>query len=374
MKNLPAFLLYFFTVLSANSQAQEPTSQGTFSIFLSSESCQTDLSHEHVYEEVVDSVKGLRIIKANGIPAHKTGTFPNNGNPNTIRPQEMTYTIPLNPEPLEKSVPGMGIRTGILFSGVELDPFTGEFFIGNNGANRAWNITTLTTTVDLGLDCNNAHVQPSGKYHYHGTPNAYLDDLGVDGTEMVKVGYAADGYPIYYKFAYNDSGEIQAYESGYALKEGNRPGDGKTAPDGVYDGTYFQDYEYREGLSDLDECNGRIGKTPESESEYYYLITDNFPSVPICLHAQPSNDFSTHAAGQAPPMAGRNQRGMPDRRSENRQGPPDPQEIMKMLDLDQDDRIARSEARGPLQNDFDHFDSNKDGYLTLEELKNNRPR
>ena len=372
MKNLSVFLLSFFSCFGILAQENNSNNEGTFSIFLSSESCQTELTHEHLYEEKIDSIKGVRIIRANGIPEHKTGEFPNHGNPNTIRAKEMTYTIPLNPTPLETSVPGMGIRTGILFSGVELDPFTGEFFMGKKGANREWNITTLTTTVDLGLDCNNAHVQPSGKYHYHGTPNAYLDELGVDGTEMIKVGYAADGYPIYYKYAYNEAGEIQAFESGYALKEGNRPGDGKTAPDGIYDGTYFQDYEYRGGLSELDECNGRVGKTPESDSEYYYLITDNFPSVPICLHAQPSKDFFVQGAGEIPPGAGRNQRGNSDGQA-NRGGPPQPEDVMKMMDTNGDQKIARSEARGPLQNDFDRFDSDKDGFITLEELQKNRP-
>ena len=27
--------------------------------------------------------------------------------------------------------------------------------------------------VDIGLDCNTAHVQPTGKYHYHGVPSLH---------------------------------------------------------------------------------------------------------------------------------------------------------------------------------------------------------
>ena len=68
------------------------------------------------------------------------------------------------------------------------------------------------------------------------------------------------GFPIYYKYGYNEDGKLMEYSSGYALKQGERPGDGKTAPNGKYDGTYFQDYEYIEELSELDECNGRWGE------------------------------------------------------------------------------------------------------------------
>lgn len=372
-------LLILSFLSSATAFGQFESDSSTFRIFLSPESCQTEVAHDHMYEEHIDENKGVRIIKANGIPKHKTGVFPNPGNPNTIQPQSSQYEIPLQPEPADHYISAQGIRMGILFSGVELDPFTGEFFQGENGMNREWNITTLTSAVDLGLDCNNGHVQPTGKYHYHGTPNAYLEELQADGSEMIKVGYAADGYPIYYKWGYNDAGELTAYESGYRLKEGNRPGDGKTAPDGTYDGTYFKDYKYVEGVSDLDPCNGRFGKTPESDNEYYYVITDNFPSSPICFKAEPSDDFRNRPMNGSAPLGFargsdlKNDMGVP--RAESRgtpndpRGRPDPQEMLKMMDANGDGKLARSEVRGPLQNDFDRVDQNKDGFLTVDELK-----
>jgi len=361
--------LALLVAIFAIGQTTQDSTKSTFSIYLSSESCKVDMSLGHLYTEEIDEAKGIRIIYANGIPEHKTGVFPNHGNPNTISAHQVRYEIPLQPIAAAAQIPGMGIRTGILFSGVELDPFTGEFFIGKNGPNRDWNITTLTTAVNLGLDCNNAHVQPTGKYHYHGTPNAYLEELGVDGSKMIKLGYAADGYPIYYKYAYNASGELQPFESGYALKEGERPGDGINAPNGVYDGTYFQDYEYRNGLSELDACNGRTGKTPESESEYYYLITDNFPSSPICFHAEPSKDFNNFG-GEAPVGEVQNQgpsrgQGMPPRGGNRPSG----EETMRMMDTNKDRQISKSEAKGPLQQDFDRLDSNKDGFLSLTEIE-----
>ena len=186
---------------------------------------------------------------------------------------------------------------------------------------------------------------------------------------MVKIGYAADGYPIYYKYGYNEDGEIVVLESSYALKEGERPGNGKTEPDGSYDGTYFQDYEYVQDLSELDECNGRVGKTPESESEYYYVITDNFPSSPICFSAQPSSDFVMKerpngndrpemSGGPGPPGGG---------------GRPEPAEIMERMDLNQDGKITRDEAKGPMVQHFDQLDKNGDGFVTMEELKQMGP-
>ena len=43
-------------------------------------------------------------------------------------------------------------------------------------------------------------------------------------------------------------------------------------------GAFTQDFQYVEGSGDLDECNGRIGVTPEfPDGIYYYVVTDDFP-------------------------------------------------------------------------------------------------
>lgn len=286
-----------------------PSSKSTYFINLDPSTCKVDISEElgveSMYAEKIDQKKNRRMMTINSIANHAVGDFPNNGNPHRIRARKQTYSVPLNPKVNKKITQGQGFDTGILFSGVSIDPYTAEFFMGSNGSmNMNWNITTLTTTENLGLDCNNAHVQPSGKYHYHGTPSAYLADLNIGGPQMVKLGYAADGFPIYYKYGMDDNGNIIAHESGYQLKQGNRPGNGKTAPDGAYNGRYFQDYEYVSGTSNLDECNGRWGKTPESENEYYYVITDNFPSVPICFYGTPSQEFHKMGGRRPGPRPG----------------------------------------------------------------------
>ena len=83
----------------------------------------------------------------------------------------------------------------------------------------------------LDSDCNNAHVQPTGKYHYHGIPKLYLETLVTNENEMLLVGYAADGFPIYYRYGYSDPEDINSkiidLKTSYRLKSGDRPGDGE---------------------------------------------------------------------------------------------------------------------------------------------------
>jgi len=267
-----------------------------FTINLDTSGCTVDIATVlGVSSMYAESISGTtRTIDINGVANHNVGVFPNSGNPNTISEALESFTMTTTPSIATNITGGQGHTFGVLFSGVAVDPYTAEFFVGSTGiTNMDWNITTLQSTRSLGLDCNNAHVQPTGRYHYHGTPNQYLNDLGTaDGTQMVKVGYAGDGFPIYYKYGYADDGAtIIEYISGYQLKTEARGGDGITAPNGCPDGYYFADYEYVSEASDLDECNGRFGKTPESDNEYYYTITDNFPSSPLCFSGTPDDSF-----------------------------------------------------------------------------------
>ena len=278
----------------------DPCSEGTntFKINLDPDDCSIQVSRESQFEMIVDESTGKRYFTGNSIPGHLVGAFPNPGNPNTIGTFDLDVSMTLTPEIAAQPTTTQGYKGGVLMSGIQLETFTGEFFNSGGTINREWNITTLTTTRDLGLDCNNAHVQPTGLYHYHGTPSAYLEELGADGSSMIHLGYAADGFPIYYKYGYSDDGsQLIELESGYRLKEGERPGDNVTAPAGCYDGTYFQDYEFVDGVSKLDACNGRWGKTPESDNEYYYVITDNFPSNPMCFSGTPDASFRLGGGG-----------------------------------------------------------------------------
>jgi hypothetical protein len=270
--------------------------------------CNQTLNFNSLYNETIQG--NNRIITANSIPNHDVGLFgPVMGslNPNSISPQNESYTIPLNPIEANEFTSLLGISGinlgpqysfGILFNGVELDPVAAEPFphegMNSSNANWVWNLEALN--VNLGVDCNNAHVQPNGKYHYHGTPTSYLNSLNTSSTTMTLIGYAADGFPVYYKYAYslanNSASDISIMTSSYQLKPGNRPGNGTTVPCDTYNGIYSNDYEYVYGLGTLDEANGRNGVTPEyPNGTYYYVITDEFPSIPRYLRGTPSEDF-----------------------------------------------------------------------------------
>ena len=58
------------------------------------------------------------------------------------------------------------------------------------------------------------------------------------------------------------------------------------------DGTFVADYEYVDGLGDLDECNGRECVTPEfPDGTYAYFLTDEWPWVPTYLRGTPDESF-----------------------------------------------------------------------------------
>ncbi len=272
-----------------------PTS--TFRINLDPGDCTVSLSIDGTFSMTTNASADTRTITSNSIPNHSVGQFPNSGNPNTIRAINQNYVMDLTPTLAGSKTyltrNGMPAYTfGVLLNGIELDPIAAEWFEGTSGRNLNWNKTVFSTNVNLGEDCNNAHVQPSGKYHHHGTPSVFIEELGADGSQMVKMGYAGDGFPIYYKYVYDSDGSVRIAKSGYQLKTTERGGDGSSAPSGCPDGTYVQDYEYVSGIGDLDECNGMTGKTPESESEYFYVVTDTWPSSPMCFSGNPASDFS----------------------------------------------------------------------------------
>ncbi len=119
---------------------------------------------------------------------------------------------------------------------------------------------------------------------------------------MTLVGWASDGFPVYARYGYSDANnsnsEIKSLTSSYRLKsepDTNRPivltaligvpGQGTTNPNApIPMGAFTQDYEYVEGLGDLDQCNGRFGVTPDfPEGIYYYVVTDDFPFFTRCL-------------------------------------------------------------------------------------------
>lgn len=241
---------------------------------------------------------GLRIIQSNGIPDHVPGQFPNRGNPNTIRPIQHNYQVPVKPMVATSAGGGRGALFGVAINGIPFDPGTAELW--NNDFRFHYEALSGRLGGRLGTDDSLAHVQPDGSYHYHGMPYALLKRLQYD-KKMALVGWAADGYPIYAQFAYkkpNDpkSGLVKL-KSSYKLRAGDRT-DG---PSGPFDGSFASDFEYSKAFGDLDEHNGRTGVTPEfPKGTYYYVLTDTFPFVPRSFKGVPDRSFFRMPPGGGP--------------------------------------------------------------------------
>lgn len=236
----------------------------------------------------IDNARGWRLISANGIPDHDTGRFPNRDNPNSIRAQEYRVKVSLTPA-LTGTARSIGHNIfGIALNGVMFDPGTAEFWHGQ----RQWNYEALTGRVRLGLDRNNAHVQPDGNYHYHGIPTGLVEKLQQAGRPVL-LGWAADGFPVYGPLDYSDprdaGGALRDMGSSWRVKTGTRAG----GPGGTPDGGFTADWTYVAGAGDLDECNGRFGVTPEFPGGiYHYVLTSDFPFVPRCWKGTPDSSFN----------------------------------------------------------------------------------
>jgi len=270
----------------------------TFECNMNSDECNPTaiFANETTNAVCFEELDYVRKCYTNNIPDHEYGPF---GGMNTLEGQDFDYSFCLYPELGESATEikedpsnqgcGNGIIFGISIQGVNYSPFARLYWVNPNTQeeNLDWHVEADFT---LNMDLNGGHVNNVHRYHYHNIPSDYfINDLSIDGSAHSPiVGYAADGFPIYYKFLYTDGSDINsgisAYESSYDLRNGERSGDGISAPDGFYDGTYIEDYEYINNQSTLDECGAIFAITPEyPDGTYLYVLTDNWPYIPRCL-------------------------------------------------------------------------------------------
>ncbi|MEM7462720.1 MAG: YHYH protein [Pseudomonadota bacterium] len=226
-----------------------------------------------------------RCMVSNGIPDHGTGNFPNPGNPNSIANQNIRLCVPLNPVKGTSAKPLRG-TVGFALNGIILRPGTADFYDADSprGFSRdrssGWNLEGLGAREQLGMDANNAHVDRSGIYHYHGPSKAIMKSA-----KGSLIGYAADGHEIHYVGS--------KMKSSYQLKSGTRP----SAPGGTYDGTYNEDWVYKAGSGQLDQCNGGM-----LDGRYVYFATDYYPFFPRCVYGNIGSGFrGGETAGSARP-------------------------------------------------------------------------
>lgn len=166
------------------------------------------------------------IVQSNGIPDHETGKFPNEHNPNTIKPQNYRFVIPLHPQRADAATPTPMGPIGVAINGV---PFYNQY-------NAQMQNAVEGPTAELFDSCC-GHPDPMGRYHYHKYPvcvhNPFKDQEQA-GQHSPLIGYAFDGYAIF----------------------GPKGEDGKPP-------------------QDLDECNGHT----DSQRGYHYHVTAKYPYI-----------------------------------------------------------------------------------------------
>jgi hypothetical protein len=199
---------------------------------------------------------GKRVITTNDVPDdHPTGVFPvsptdpayqYDRNPNTIKEQTLTYSLPLTPT-VNAAPTCEGGEVGVMRTGVAL---FNAFDAGGRDAG-AWEVQ----------DGCEGHPQISGEYHYH-TLSSCITDASVDEV----IGWALDGFPI-------------------------------TGPK-VADANILT-------TSDLDECHG-ITSTVTIDGQpvmtYHYVMTQDFPYSVACFRGTPTP--APRVAGGGPPPGG----------------------------------------------------------------------
>lgn len=238
---------------------------------------------------VISQIGDKCIFKTNAIPNHD---FNDGGRafPNDVSAQNDQFEITTSPSKAAQTTSlSLRVDNAILLNGVKVDLLAaGCFGVGNgkigcNDMSQPWRYDPMHAANGFSVDSHNAHAQTDGTYHYHGSPLALFSDD--DSQASPVVGFAADGFPIYGTY-FDDSGQVRAATPSYRLKSGARPS-GADDPGGNYDGAYRDDYEYVEGLGDLDECNGMM-----INGSYAYYITPSYPYVLACFTGTPDSSFN----------------------------------------------------------------------------------
>jgi len=253
-----------------------------------------DAEHGTEVTVTVDEAAGTRTMVSNTLPNHDIGEFPNPGNPNTLSAQDRTNVFPL--EPILTDEGRFARQAGMALNGVKFEPQTAERLTCATG--EVYSVEALEGYLDFGVDSNNAHVQPTGEYHYHGVAQNLVNSFD-QGDEPIHAGFAQDGFLIYYSKtgAYTPSMQLKTTPRTGANCVYERPGVSidedfaGTAPDG----SFVSDWEYVDGSGNLDECNGT-----EINGQYAYVITNEYPYIPRCLKGEVA---AGERGGQGDPSA-----------------------------------------------------------------------
>jgi hypothetical protein len=228
-------------------------------------------------------VSGHIYAETPSIPKHGAGPFTEYGGV-IPRDNRVVYKIPRTgnanqgPETAHSGVFDGPI--GLMKNGVCLhSPLNGKSY----ATSGVWNENSVVSEKDETDACggsihSDGNRPNAGVYHYKEVPGCMFDLSDVSKHSPL-IGYAMDGYPIYgpmgYSSANDSSSSLKKIDASYRLKlAANRAG--TDAPNFVQftSGFFVEDYEYVQGLGDLDEHNGRTCVTPEyPQGTYAYFTT-----------------------------------------------------------------------------------------------------
>ena len=252
----------------------------------------------------ISLINGKCIFSTNEIPNHDFNDR-EDGNkfPNDVSAQDNQFEVPASPNKATSITElSLQVDNAILLNGVKVDVLAaacyavgsqpkGQEKIGCSDGN-IWRYDPMSPLNGFKTDTHNAHAQPDGSYHYHGSPNAlFVSDDNAVASPVI--GFAADGFPIYGSYFEAESGTIRPATSSYQLKTGARPSDlnepgeagGPFSGEG-YNGRFRDDYQYIENSGDLDECNGMT-----VDGVYGYYVTDAYPYMMKCFSGTPDDSF-----------------------------------------------------------------------------------
>jgi len=163
------------------------------------------------------------------------------------------------------------------------------------------------------------HPAPNGEYHHHVNP-VCLYDLFYTNLHSPIIGYAFDGFPIYGAYAYTNTdgtGAIKRMTSSYrkrnittrtTLPNGSTASAAGPAINTQYPlGAFIEDYEFVQGLGDLDEHNGRVAITPDYPNGIYaYYVTIDEDANPLYPYTVGPTYYGTVQAGNTGQQSGHN--------------------------------------------------------------------
>ncbi|WP_010586622.1 YHYH protein [Schlesneria paludicola] len=154
-----------------------------------------DLFSYHAQDSNNDGIENIKlshddkclIMKSQGYPNHPTAIFPNSDNPNSIRIQQFTFRLPLEPK-LANTITRLPMGPiGTALNGVVFfNPFEAGGMNAVEGYSEVW------------LDSCCGHPAPNGIYHYHKYPSCVKSPFTDNGKQHSPViGFAFDGFPVY---------------------------------------------------------------------------------------------------------------------------------------------------------------------------------